>query len=91
MATKKPNNLLRKWLAEQGTSIYELMRALGCSYPHAWLIVRGKRDVTPETLGKLLIAFGADGPAPQMAEHMRHLLTAGHVTVAAPRTNGKGK
>lgn len=80
----KPNAILRKWLATKETSIYQLKQILNCTYAHAWSVVRGKRDVTPETLGKLLIAFGSDGPAPAMAEHMRHLLEPAH-------TNGKGK
>ena len=66
-----PKQALRTWAKKN--DIYPAKLAHDCCFTpaHAWEILKGDRDITYETLGRLLIAYGVAGPAPEIASAMR--------------------
>jgi hypothetical protein len=48
---------LNNWVESNG-SIREFADALGYQYVNAWAILRGKRPVTVETVGRFALAYG---------------------------------
>ena len=48
---------LSAWVDANG-SIREFADALGYQYVNAWAILRGKRPVTVETIGRFALAYG---------------------------------
>lgn len=74
-----PKQALQAWAQVKEIAPTDLAIQTGMSYQHAWNIMRGEYPITYETLGKLLVVFGVEGPAPAIAEAMR-----------AEQTNGNG-
>jgi transcriptional regulator with XRE-family HTH domain len=54
------HELLKTWLKRRDISITEFARKTGYTYVHAWGLVNGSRNITHETLGRLLVTYGAD-------------------------------
>jgi hypothetical protein len=84
----KAREVLLRWMRHNKKSTPEVADELNYAYQHFYLVIKGVRPVSFELLGKLFAAYMADGPAPAMAEHMRHLLEP--ITPPAA-VNGKGK
>lgn len=63
-----PDDRLRGWIDRSGLNIPQFAREMGYSYNHALLVVKGERPITEETLGRLLITYGPDGPAWPVAQ-----------------------
>lgn len=58
------------WMKSRGLTPAKLSRLTGFSYSHCWLLSRGK-PIGYETLARLLIIFGEEGPALRIAQAMR--------------------
>jgi len=70
--TVTPKAILFSWCKHKGITPSDLMRAIGCTYNHAWRLIQDPDyPITPNTLGNLLIKYGQGGPAPAIADAMR--------------------
>jgi hypothetical protein len=49
---------LVRWAKEKAITPATFSKATGYSYAHAWGLLKGKRVVTDETVGRTLAAFG---------------------------------
>jgi len=69
------NDLLRQWLTAKKKSIAQFNRDMGywSNYGNQLLATFSPRPITYDTIGRLLVAYGDDGPAKKIAEHMRAL------------------
>lgn len=48
--------ILQDYVAEKNISIVRFAAITGFTYPHCWDLLRGKREPTTETLGRLVRA-----------------------------------
>ncbi len=55
---------LQNWANRNGITAAKFARATGYSYQHAWNLLAGVTDPTPETLGRIVIAYGIKSAAP---------------------------
>ncbi len=55
-----PTQALAEWAKTNRINPAQLSRATGFSYAYAWSLLNGDRPVTPETYGKLALAFGSE-------------------------------
>jgi hypothetical protein len=62
---------LRRWLKAQKKTTKQFSDETGYSYIHAYQLQRGAEAITDATVGRLLIVYGTDGPAPAIAEVLR--------------------
>ena len=81
-----PKEILRRWAKKNGITPAALAEQSRFTYNHAWKILSGGYPITLETLGRLLLVYGQDGPALEMAEAMRNELDHLALTVSQ---NGK--
>jgi plasmid maintenance system antidote protein VapI len=51
---------LQDWAEREGITPAEFARKTGYSYQHSFNLLRGKTEVTEETLGRILVGFGSD-------------------------------
>ncbi len=66
-----PKEILREWTRKRNITPALLAKQTAFSYQHAWNIIDGETEISFETLGVLLIAYGIRGPAPAIAKAMR--------------------
>jgi len=66
-----PHRTLSRWLKAQKKTTKEFSNETGYSYIHAYQIRRGAEAITDATVGRLLIVYGVEGPAPAIAEVLR--------------------
>ena len=72
MAAKQtPNNILSKWMKVHKKNAAEVARETGYTYGHIYQISKGIVPVTPDFVGRLLVVYGVDGPAVEMARLLR--------------------
>lgn len=55
-----PNQALVEWAKMNKINPAQLARKTGFSYAYAWSLLSGDRSVTPETFGRLALAFGSE-------------------------------
>lgn len=58
---------LRDWCTRHHIGPQQLADSLHCEYKYAWAVLRGNYRLSLPLLGRLLIVFGPNGPAPAMA------------------------
>lgn len=59
----EPNNLntaLQTWCQARQVDATALAKSMGFTYFHAWRLLAGKSPVTPETLGRFVLAYGPE-------------------------------
>lgn len=66
---------LRDWCLRHHVGPAQLAEALHCEYKYAWAVLRGNYRISLPLIGRLLIAFGVNGPAPAMAAVFKAELT----------------
>jgi predicted transcriptional regulator len=49
---------LKEWAERHAISAPEFQRKMGYSYNHAYQILKGAKDVTSDTLGRIGLAYG---------------------------------
>jgi hypothetical protein len=55
-----PKQALIKWSLEHNQTPATFSKAVGYSYVYSWQLLRGTAHVTFETLGRLVVTFGAE-------------------------------
>ena len=72
-AIATPNELLRRWLKSQHKTVADFNREMGywSNYAYQLTAVHNPRPITHETIGRLLVTYGLDGPALKIAEAVR--------------------
>jgi hypothetical protein len=66
---KTAKQILMTWAKAKGITPRQFSRDIHCSDTHAWYTLRDpKYPLGLPTLAKLLIVYGADGPALEMAK-----------------------
>lgn len=69
--TSTQNKILISWVRKARKTKSQFNRDMGYSSNQGYLLLSNKRNVTYETIGRLLVVYGADGPAEQIAEALR--------------------
>lgn len=54
---------LRNWADRNGIRPADFAKKMGYSYNHAFQLLRGNADVTPEMIGRLVLAYGPQAAA----------------------------
>ena len=67
------NEILRHWLKSQKKSVADFNREMGywSNYAYQLTAIHNPRPITHETIGRLLVTYGLDGPALKIAEAVR--------------------
>lgn len=73
---------LRAWAEKKGINPAEFGRRMGYSYAHAHGLLRGERAATMETLGRLLLVYGAE--AAEISEQAKLLNDVAGTSQAEP-------
>ena len=68
-----PESILQTWVRSQKKSKAQFCRDVGYKSNYGYLLLNASdpRPVTFEVVGRLLVVYGADGPAAAIAEAMR--------------------
>lgn len=77
-----PKEALVQWAKRNAINPVKLAEKTGYSYMHCWSLLRGETAITVETLGRLVLAFGAESVA-EITEAMRK---DGQNVLIEPRT-----
>lgn len=65
------NKLLKAWADELQKSPSVFNAEMGYASDQGYKLLNGKRRMTFESIGRLLVVYGVDGPAMQIADAMR--------------------
>lgn len=63
-APSSPKQALQIWAQQHNITPAQFAKDTEYSYQHAWNILAGETDVTLETLGRIVIAYGTDSVLP---------------------------
>lgn len=63
--------MLSEWVRSVGKTKSAFNKEMGYSSNQGYLLLAGKRQVTFETVGRLLVVYGSEGPAEKISEAMR--------------------
>ncbi len=60
MANLSPKEALQKWADENGITPGAFSEKTGFSYQHSWNLLKGSTSPTDATLGRFVMAYGAE-------------------------------
>lgn len=71
MKKNTPNAIFYKWMQKSKKTPAQVSRETGYTYGHVYQVGRGIVPVTPDFVGRLLVVYGTEGPAVEMAALLR--------------------
>ena len=69
---KLPKQILNDWCEKNNVSIGQFAKDIHADYQHGWNILRGSYPINRNVLANILIYYGKDGPALEIAEAMKN-------------------
>lgn len=58
---------MAQWVEQQGIRPVDFARRMGYSSAYGWSLLRGQAEVTSETLGRFLVAYGSQAAGEVLA------------------------